>query len=519
MNPNRSLHRLARVREHEAALLARLPAGEAMRRAGVAAAERIHRWLGGEPARVLVLCGPGNNGGDGLVCAAALARDGHGVTVAIDDAPRTDDARAALAALPASVRRVVSPLGEPADVIVDALFGLGLTRPPGAPWADWISDANARPDASRIALDLPSGLDADQGVAAESCFRAHRTLTFLLDKPGLHTGDGADHAGQVTLLPLDDAPLPSPCGLLDDPALLADALASLARRQNSHKGRFGTVTVVGGSAGLGGALVLALRATLMLGAGRVRGGFVDGTPVPFDALHPETMLTDAQHAIRGGPTVVAIGPGLGDAHGAQAAVAAALDTDLPVLLDADALNIVAADTTLRERCAARPAPTAITPHPLEAARLLGLQTPQVQAERLDCALRLARELNAASVLKGAGSVVAAPDGRFWICTTGSPSLATGGSGDVLTGIVAALMGQLTREQASGQEGLEGTLAALRLGVWLHGRAGEIAAERHGGPLGTAAGELIPLARASLNELMAAASRHNSPFPLQDDIPA
>lgn len=507
----RALYRVDALRRIEHAALAATPPGALMHRAGHAAAGLVRRAAGSR-RRVLVLAGPGNNGGDGAVCAAALAATGFDVTVALAHQPPEDDSDAGRAwrDLPAGIvrtgdaERAIRPAaGAAPDIIVDALFGIGLTRAVAEPYVHWLRRAN-QSDALRIALDIPSGLSADtgavlpQGDVPGTCFAAHETVTFLCDKPGLHTAQGPDHAGRVTVEPLDvdaHAAAAPPGGWLVGAQTLAPWARRLKRARDSHKGRFGTVALVGGAPGMAGALVLAARAALLAGAGRVRAGFVGGAPMAVDAMHPEAMLTDAASALAQAPTVLAVGPGLGRGDDARQALSAALALPVPLVLDADALNLVADDPTLRSAAAARTAATLITPHPLEAARLLGTDAANVQRDRLGAACALSASLRATVVLKGAGSVVALPDGRFWINRTGGPALATGGTGDVLTGLAAALLAQL--DDAAG--------AAL-VSTWLHGAAGDAAAAQAGGDLGVVAGELAPHARWLLNRLVAACPR-------------
>lgn len=515
----RALYRVDTVRRIEQAALASEAPGALMRRAGLGAAGTVRRAAGSR-RRVLVLAGPGNNGGDGAICAAALAAVGFEVTVALAHAPPpgASDAGLAWAALPASVERVAdvdgaacSASGSPPEVIVDALFGIGLSRAVSEPYAAWIRWANTR-DALRIALDVPSGLSADtgavvsQGTSAGACFRAHETLTFIADKPGLHTAQGPDHAGRVRVAPLDSgrpaaaaaaatASTTPPDGFLVGGATLAPHAARLARARDSHKGRFGTVALVGGAPGMAGALLLASRAALCTGAGRVRAGFLGGAPLAVDPQHPEAMLTDAGQALGQAPSVVAIGPGLGRGDEARRALSSAIGLAVPLVLDADALNLLAQDEALRKSMTGRGACTVLTPHPLEAARMLGSDTAAVQRDRVGAACRLAASLQAVVVLKGAGSVIATADGRFWINASGGPALAAGGTGDVLTGFVAALLAQL-----------DDALGAALLGTWLHGAAGDAAAARAGGDTGVLAGELAPQARRLLNRLIRACPR-------------
>jgi hydroxyethylthiazole kinase-like uncharacterized protein yjeF len=258
------------------------------------------------------------------------------------------------------------------------------------------------------------------------------------------------------------------------------------RRRATHKGSYGTVCVVGGASGMTGAALLAGRAALRLGAGRVVVGFVAEPPPMFDPATPELMLLSAQ-AIDTEADAWIAGPGLSRSAQALALAAAAIERDRPLVLDADALNLVAVDGALRHAVATRRAATLLTPHPAEAARLLGCDTATVQADRVGAAVKLATSLQAQVVLKGNGSIVARPDGSFDINASGNPALATAGSGDVLAGMLGALLAQ----------GISDAVA-MRIGVCLHGAAADALVMRGTGPLGVCASEVIDAARALMN---------------------
>lgn len=473
-----------------------------MERAGAAAAQIALQLLGSRAGPVLVACGPGNNGGDGFVLARHLRAAGREVIVAFaDDAARLPaDARDAHAAWLDAGGTCQPAIAERAFALaVDALFGIGLTRPIANRHADWIERLNQlhRCDCPLLAIDTPSGLDVDSGEVRGPCVRASHTATFIALKPGLLTLDGPDHAGEVTLCDLDldyAAEFPPP-GRLNGPGLFATHL--LPRPRNSHKGSNGNALIIGGAPGMVGAALLAGRAALRLGAGRVYVGLLDSRHPGNDALQPELMLRPAREAIALAGALagaLAIGPGLGQSNDARDLLRAAIDAALPLLLDADALNIIAAHPVLAGRLRRRPQPALLTPHPAEAARLLGSEVAEVQRDRLACALELARRFNACVVLKGCGSVLAAPTGDWAINPTGNPGMASAGMGDVLSGIICALLAQ-------------GWPAwpALAGGVWLHGRAADLLVQRGEGPIGLAAGELIDQARAALNQAIAGQS--------------
>jgi hydroxyethylthiazole kinase-like uncharacterized protein yjeF len=492
------LYSVAQIRAIEQAAQSQVPDGTLMRRAGEAAATYALEVLGGLPTgRILVLAGPGNNGGDALEVAANLANFGASVDVVhLAGAAPSPETQAALARAQGSRARFVP---DPADchgccLVVDGLFGIGLARPlAGAARA--LVERTGGMTCPVLALDVPSGLDADTGgvVGPDGvAVRATHTITFLGDKPGLHTGDGCDHAGRVHVNRLGAGGLHAEAAhaRLSTPAQFAGWLTP--RRNNSHKGTYGDVAVLGGARGMAGAGILAARAALFGGAGRVFVAAVDGSP-GFDPLQPEIMFRDAAAFAFEGRTVVA-GPGLGDSAGAMHLLSKVIDGTGPLLVDADALNLCAASPDLAARLAAHDGEVVVTPHPLEAARLLGVTAAIVQADRLEHARELAQRLDAVVVLKGAGSIIARPDGAVAINTTGNPGLATGGTGDVLAGVIGTLLGQ-------GWPAWEAALA----GTWLHGAAADRLVAGGAGPIGLTAGELPRAIRAELNALVADAA--------------
>ena len=492
-----NVHTIAEIRALEAA-----HAGQPlMERAGRAAALWLAEQLRAanpldKGTRLLVLAGPGDNGGDALVAARRWREAGGRAVVwePLGAGPSADRRRAAarlhgvpvVRQLPSGVRK--SPGREPpASVrwvgVLDGLFGIGLGRELDGPARAVIDRVNAL-GVPTFALDLPSGLAANTGRVLGAAVRARATLTFIGLKPGLLTGAGPGHCGRIAVAPLGLIPPPS-LGQWLTPAAVRPLLPP-RRHADAHKGDFGAVAVLGGAEGMVGAALLAARAALRLGAGKV----VLCTPSPpgVDWAQPELLWRGAEHAARlPGLAAVVAGPGLGEGGAAHDALRDCLAVDAPLVLDADALNLLADDPGLREQLRARSGPTVLTPHPKEAGRLLGLATATVQTDRLGAARELAGRDRACVVLKGAGSVCALPDGRYAINPTGNPGMATGGSGDVLAGILGALLAQ----------GLA-PWAAIRLGVHLHGAAGDHLAARLGGHVGLSAGELIDPARELLN---------------------
>ena len=438
-----------------------------MQRAGAAAAELAARLCADDAKDVLVLAGPGKNGSDAKIAAELLGQQFFRVTVA---------GVAEVSALPVNKRW---------GLVVDGLFGIGLTRAVEGDFAKLVDYANAQ-ECARLALDIPSGVDSDTGRVLGRAVRATHTLTFIALKPGLLTLDGPDHCGEVTVaaLGLDVRRLLRPNAWVASPQLFAEALKR--RPRNFHKGKAGSLAILGGATGMTGAALLAGRAALKLGAGRVYVGMLEETSL--DPVTPELMLRHPDDALGQDLDAVVVGPGLGQSARAEALVGAVLASDIPGVLDADALNLIADNKDLRDACAKRKADTLISPHPGEAARLLGASIADVQKDRVAAAQRLSRELNAHVALKGNGTVLVARDGHWFVNTTGNPGMASAGMGDVLSGILGALLAQAI----SGE-------AALVLGVHLHGAAADAAG--HG--VGLTASELIDPARKLWNSWLGA----------------
>ena len=479
------------MRAVESAALKLDPQAGLMARAGLAAAE-LARELAGEAGRnVLVLAGPGNNGGDAFEAATHLKRWFYRVDVVFagDAAKLPHDAGAAAAKWNAVDGRLLQsiPAHVRYDLVVDGLFGIGLLRPLAGAAAELVRAANALGGA-KLALDIPSGINADTGAVMGTAFRATHTITFIAHKPGLHTLDGPDYCGTVTLatLELDAASLASPAGHLVTDAILATPL--LARPRNFHMGLAGSLAILGGAAGMVGAALLAGRAAIKLGAGKVFLGLLAEDAPCVDYAQPELMLRKPEQLLADTSlTAIAAGPGLSTDSVAQRLLAQAVRLELPLVLDADALNLVATYGVLQSAVLGRKAITMLTPHPTECARLAGCTTAEIQADRLGAARRLAAKLRSWVALKGNGTVIAAPDGRWWINASGNPGMASAGMGDILTGIVGALAAQGV-----------GAEDALIAGVHLHVAAADALAARGVGPIGITAAELIDEARRLAN---------------------
>ncbi|HSV52513.1 MAG TPA: NAD(P)H-hydrate dehydratase [Burkholderiaceae bacterium] len=428
------LYSVQATRRIEQAAQAALPPHVLMQRAGLAVA-RLALALAPHARTIWIACGPGNNGGDGLEAAVHLQHWGKQpvVTWLGDEAAAPADALASLArARQAGVAFADEPLpGMTAkDLCIDALLGIGARRPAAGRLLECIHLLNAGP-APVLAIDVPSGLDADTGHAAVD-LTAQNTLSLLTLKPGLFTARGRDAAGQVWLDPLDCDPAAAPaCAeLLGRPQFTPRAHAS-------HKGSYGDVAVLGGAPGMTGAALLAASAALHGGAGRVFVALLDGGNLAVDKSHPELMFRHASTLDWRSMTVVC---GCGGGDVVRSVLPKVLSTAGRLVLDADALNAVAADAalqTLLHARAARGQATVLTPHPLEAARLLGSNTAAVQADRLAAAQQLADRHGCVAVLKGSGTVIAAPARIPAINATGNARLATAGTGDVLAGLIGA----------------------------------------------------------------------------------
>ena len=459
------LHDIAASRRTEQVALAIAAPHALMEAAGLAVAG-VALALAPHAQQVMVWCGPGNNGGDGLVAARHLHAAGKQVRVALvgDAARMPADAAAALKRAHAAGVLIVQSTNADApapDLVIDALLGLGANRAPENEIAAAIAAINTC-RAPVLAVDLPSGLHADSGaVLGVAAVRATATVALLTLKPGCFTHQGRDQAGDVWLARLGvDAGLPS--------AWLAGPPLPQARRQASHKGSHGDVVVVGGAAGMAGAAWLTARAALAAGAGRVYCSPLDGTASLLDPLHPELM---GHHAWwtgtpeRLGNATVACGCGGGDA--VRGALPSLLSQVCRLVLDADALNAVAADPTLQTlllQRAARGSASLLTPHPLEAARLLQTTTANVQANRIGAAQQLSDRYGCTVLLKGSGTVVAAPGRLPVINPSGNAALATAGTGDVLAGWAAGLWAQAPQAHAADIAGAA---------AWQHGRAADM----------------------------------------------
>lgn len=486
------LYDAAEIRAAEAPVLAATPEGALMQRAATGLATVCVRLLGAVYGRrVVLLVGTGNNGGDALFAGTSLARRGARVTAVLLDADRAHPAglralrRAGGRVLVAGTHDVATVIGR-AELLLDGMLGIGGRGGLRADAAELARLAGGSA-AVTVAVDVPSGVDADTGAVGESAFPAMHTVTFGAVKAGLVVGEGRGYAGEIHLIDIGLDPYlpPATAFRLTD----ADVAARLDPPSASDdKYSQGVVGIVAGSATYPGAAVLCTGAALRTRPGLVRYAGTAGDGVR--AAWPEALVTDGRPGDAGRVQSWVVGPGMGTDDDARSLLAEVLATDLPVVVDADALTMLAGDAALVR---GRAAPTLLTPHDREFARFGA----EPGADRVGAARRLAADLGCTVLLKGDATVVAGPGGTAFVNATGTPWLATAGTGDVLAGIVGALLAT----------GLEAALAGA-VAAHLHGRAGQLAAER--GPL--LAGDLVrrlPEAIGRVRGLPAAGLGHSS----------
>lgn len=487
---HRSLFRARQVRELDRMAIEEegIAGAELMERAGVSAFQLIRqRWP--EARRILVVCGQGNNAGDGYVVARHARNAGLGVRVSqLGDVEKlAGDALDAYQAMCAtglkSTRFSAESLAE-CELVVDAIFGTGLARQVAGAFLDAIESINASP-LPVLALDVPSGLDPDTGALQGGAIQADVTASFVALKQGLFTGWGPGCCGEIEL---DQLAIP---GHVHDKLVPAGWLTSrdewaklLPRRErHAHKGDFGHVLVVGSDIGYTGAARLAAEAAARVGAGLITIATRDSHAGTMAGERAELMCRgvespDGLRELIARASVVAIGPGLGRGEWGRAMLETTLASDLPLVLDADALNILPGTRV-------GSAPWVMTPHPGEAARLLESNTSDIQRDRFTAIETLCRRYGSAVVLKGAGTLIKGPGEATRVCSAGNPGMGSGGMGDVLTGVIAGLIAQQ----------LEPYQAAC-LGVCVHAEAGDLVAAE--GERGMLARDLMPKLRQLVN---------------------
>ena len=484
------LYSTAQVRELDRLAIeeAGIPGYTLMTRAAEACWAVLHvHWP--EARSVTVFCGAGNNGGDGFIIARlALQKHWQVQLYQLGDPAQmradAQQARNAFVSAGGHIQPFTPDASIAGEVIVDALLGTGVDRPLEGLWLTAIDAINAAA-IPVLAVDVPSGLQADSGAVAGAAIQARQTVTFIGRKAGLYTGAAADYCGDISFadLGVPEAILqqvPVAATLIQQPAL--GPLAT-PRLRCAHKGHFGHVLVIGGDHGMAGAARLAAEAALRSGAGRVSVATHPEHAALISAACPELMCHGVASAQQLRPllhtaSVLLIGPGLGRSAWAQSLLSAVLEAPQPRVIDADALNCLAGDAIAFDR-------QVLTPHPGEAARLVGQTVAAVQADRFAAARAISREYGGATVLKGAGTVIQPAAGTPLVCAAGNPGMATAGSGDVLAGVIAALMAQ----------GMD-VDAAAAAGVCVHACAGDSAARQ--GERGLLARDIIAALRAVLN---------------------
>ena len=484
-----------------------IPALVLMENAARAVAEEVMQLAKTAGPRWLIMAGKGNNGGDGLAVARHLLEAGLRPMVVLAADPQSLSGEAA--AQYGIAQRLGIPCrqyGEEAidwrewDGIVDALLGTGTKGRPRGAYADMIAEAN-RSGRPIVSVDIPSGLDADTGQAEEPCIRATLTVTLAFKKRGLAQYPGASFAGKTVVRPIGIIPRLAREMGVQTFEVNAETLEPLlgigdsgGRAPDSHKGTYGHVMVAAGSRAMSGAGLLAASAALRGGCGLVTwavpdslvpsvigrqpelmiAGVPDGGRADWSRTSPNALLASAQ-----GKQALVIGPGMGRWEGDAGWLRTVWEgADLPLVVDADALNMIA-DADGFSEWPRRHAPTVFTPHPGEMARLAGISTKDVQRDRIETALRYAVRHNVTVALKGAGTVCASPSGIAYVNTTGNPGMATAGAGDVLAGIIGALLAQ----------GMPADQAAA-LAVYRHGAAGDRAAAKRHAPDSLIAGDLL-----------------------------
>lgn len=462
----RELDRLAIEEQH-------IPGIDLMERAGLAAFQVMQkRWP--DARRILVICGSGNNGGDGYVIAR-LARQA-GMTVSLYQASdasrlRGDALTAAERLQDTDVQLVSGECPAPSDfeLVVDALLGTGLQGEVSDHYRQIIDSVNLS-GVPVLAVDIPSGLHADSGAVLGAAIRAEQTITFIGMKQGLLTAEGPEYCGEIHF---DDLQVPAAVYESIVPAAIclrfADQKHLLGKRSRStHKGECGHVLVIGGESGFTGAAIMAGEAALRVGAGLVSLATRERHAALISTERPELMCHGVESAeqlqdLLTKVDVLAIGPGLGQSPWAQQLFDTVLATDLPLIIDADALNLLA-----QQEHKLKQQRWVLTPHPGEAGRLLGQTSQQIQQDRFAAAVTLQSQYGGIVVLKGVGTLVQSSTGPVGVCLHGNPGMATGGMGDVLTGVIAGLVAQgLSLDEAA------------RFGVCLHSLAADDVAQTHG----------------------------------------
>ena len=443
---------------------------ELMGIAGRTAADIIDKNFDIENKKIAVVCGNGNNGGDGFVCADVLKNKAIVDVIIPFGEPLTDNAKHYFEGL--SGVNILHSFDNEYDIIIDALFGIGLNRPLDDGAINLIKKINNQ-NAQRIAIDIPSGVEADSGAVMGAAVRADMTVTFIALKPCFLLPEGSDYCGKVEVADIVVKALQSDYHIIENPNFPD-------RRKNAHKGDFGTALMICGSYGMCGAAILAARGALRSGVGILRAVICDSIYSPFTAAVPEAVCVPVKTGESGTADsednkiyeplssckAVLIGCGMGNNEDTLKILQKVIKkADCPIVIDADGINALCRRINIIREAKKE---IILTPHPGEMARLCGVTTAEIEQNRIYYASKTAKELNVILVLKGANTIVALPDGKIFFNTTGNPGMATGGSGDVLAGIMVSLLAQgMACEEAA------------KSAVYIHGAAGDLAAKQFG----------------------------------------
>ena len=443
---------------------------ELMRKAGVAAGEIITAKYNCQNKKVAVLCGNGNNGGDGFVVANYLHSLGADVTIITPlGEPKTEDASYYFAK--ASHIRKTDKFADVYDIIIDAVFGIGLNKPLNQELINLFEQINIS-HAIKISIDIPSGIEADTGKILGATIDADLTVTFIALKPCFLLPEGSDFCGEVIVADIGVKPIDKIYSIIKKPVFPK-------RRHNSHKGTFGTAFLICGSYGMVGAAILAAKAALRSGVGIAKCLLCEGIYAPFTAAVPEAVCVPVSQTPTGSikysadisefienASALLFGCGVSQSGDTLKILLDIIEkSEIPTVIDADGINLLSSHIDLLKKSKA---PIILTPHPAEMARLCGCTVKEIEADRIGKARHFATLHNCVLVLKGANTIVATPTGEIFINTTGNPGMSTGGSGDVLAGILVSLLAQ-------GFSPIE----AAKSAVFLHGEAGDRAATRKG----------------------------------------
>lgn len=438
--------------------------------AGKAAAEKIRSAYDIKGKRIAVVCGKGNNGGDGFVCADALKLQTQVDVIIPFGEPETQDARHYFDSLCGV--NIKSTLEGKYDIVIDALFGIGLNRPLQKEAVELIEKINSM-NCIKIAIDIPSGIETDSGAVMGAAVKADMTVTFIALKPCFLLPEGSDYCGKTVVADIGVKPYKSDYYLIEKPIFPA-------RRHNAHKGDFGTALMICGSYGMCGAAILAARGTLRSGVGILRAVICDSIYSPFTAAVPEAVCVPVKTGETGtadssdgkiyqhisSSDAVLIGCGMGNNEDTLKILENVIkNADCPIVIDADGINALSQRINIIGEAKKE---IILTPHPGEMARLCGVTSSEIEKDRVYYASKTAKEMNVILALKGANTIVALPDGRIFFNTTGNPGMATGGSGDVLAGITVSLLAQgIPCDEA------------VKSAVYIHGGAGDLAAKQFG----------------------------------------